>query len=576
MKYSQLFGKTTYGEQAGSDLISNQLLLKGGFIRESTAGRCYFLPLGWRVHEKIKAVIKAEMDKTGAQEMIAPVLHPLELWKETNRTNTVGFELMTIADQRGAEFALGGTAEEMFVELVRKLQLTYKDLPFNIYQFSTKFRDERRARGGLLRMREFVMKDAYSFHVDETDFKKTYDIMSQAYLKIFTTLGLTALKVEADNGYIGGEYCHEFQVESEAGEGRFFITEDGKYCAHEDVATFKLEPVNPEEQLREMEIIEQPEWVRSMEDNIKHYKKDARYFLKNVVYHNTQGDIIIATIRGDLEVNKAKLEHAVDMVGQLESATPEDLALIGTKPGFVHSWGHTFKTPKKAASEERNCQVIYVADHSLKTVRNFIGGQKETTTDSINVNYGRDFAHKIEADIALAQEGFLDPTGAPLHEKKGTEVGNIFQLGFHYTTKMSGATFVAQDGSAQPFYMGCYGIGLGRTLATIVEKHHDEQGIIWPAVVAPYQAHLISLRGGEEQAEALYQQLETNGVEVLWDERDESPGKKFADADLIGCPVRLVVSARTQGQVEWKERSATKTELLPVSVVLEKLTSQIG
>src|SRR5258708_3040100 len=232
MKYSQVFGKTTYGDQKDSKFVSHQFLTKGGFIAESSAGRYFFLPLGWRVHEKIKAIIKDEMDKAGAQEMISPVLHPLELWKETNRTSSAGFELMKVGDRHGAEFALGGTAEEMFVDVVRKFQLSYRDLPFNIYQFSTKFRDEARARGGLLRVREFVMKDAYSFSRDADEFAKEYEKMADVYTRIFRLLGLETIKVAADNGYIGGEYCHEFQVESGFGEGRFFISEDGKYVAH--------------------------------------------------------------------------------------------------------------------------------------------------------------------------------------------------------------------------------------------------------------------------------------------------------------------------------------------------------
>lgn len=572
MKYSKLFGKTLYGEQSGSSLPSYQLMTKGGYIRESAAGRYFFLPLGWRVHEKIKKVIKEEMDKAGAQEMISPVLHPLELWKETNRTNTTGFELMKVADRHGAEFALGGTAEEMFVDVVRKFQMSYKDLPINIYQFSTKFRDEARARGGLLRVREFVMKDAYSFDTDVTSFKKVYDQMSETYTTIFKRLGLETLVVEADNGYIGGEYCHEFQVEHPLGEGRFFVSEDKKYVAHEDVAQFKLEPVNPDEKIAEFKIIDQPDWVRTMEENEKHYKKDKRHFLKNVVYHNMQGDIIIASIRGDLEVNKTKLEHIVDMVGQLEDATPEDLEAMGTKTGYVHSWGHAFIKPRKTKDGKREARVIYVADNSLKTVTNFIGGQKEETTDSFNVNYGRDFKHELEGDIAMAQDGFTTPDGkSVLREKRGIEVGNIFQLGYHYTTLMKNALFMDKDGKTKPYYMGCYGIGLGRTMATIVEKYHDDKGIIWPKVIAPFQVHLISLRGGEEKAESLYNELQAKGIEVLWDERDLSPGAKFADADLIGIPVRLVVSAKTGENVEWKERTADKAEVISKTDVFKRL-----
>jgi prolyl-tRNA synthetase len=573
MKYSKLFGKTTKDEIKDTKFASYYYLIKGGFIEESVAGRYFFLPLGWRVHEKIKAIVKQEMDAAGAQEMISPVLHPLELWQETNRTNTTGFELMKVEDRRGAEFALGGTAEEMFVDVVRKEHLTYKDLPFNIYQFSTKFRDELRARGGLLRVREFVMKDAYSFHADETDFKYEYQKMADTYTTIFKRLGLETMMVAADNGYIGGEYCHEFQVESELGEGRFFVSDDGSYIAHEDVAAFTLESVNSEEEIKEFQIVDQPEWVQTMEQNMKHYGKDKRFFLKNVVYRTRQGDIVIASIRGDLEVNKTKLEQVLNLVGQLEDATPEDLTAIGTKTGYVHSWGHEFVTPRKATSEDRNARVIYVADESLKTVKNFIGGQKEATTDSFNVNYGRDFKHEIEGDIAMAQDGFLSPDGrSKLQEKHGIEVGNIFQLGYHYSHLMKNATYVAQDGTNKPYYMGCYGIGLGRTMAAIIEKYHDDKGILWPEDIAPYQVHLVSLSGGEERAEQLYNQLIRAGVEVLWDDRDESAGAKFAIADLVGNPIRLVVSPRTGDQVEWKRRNEQESELITTDEVLKRLT----
>jgi prolyl-tRNA synthetase len=572
MKYSKFFGKTQYGEKKNSKFISHQLLSKGGYIAESVAGRYFFLPLGWRVHQKMVAIIKNEMDKTGAQEMITPTMHPLELWQETNRTNTAGFELMKVTDRRGADFALGGTAEEMFVDVVRKFKLSYKDLPFNIYQFSTKFRDELRARGGLLRVREFIMKDGYSFHTDEHDFKDEYQAMAQAYTNMYQRMGLETTMVAADNGYIGGEYCHEFQMEHPEGEGRYFISEDGNYVAHEDIATFQLTTVNPDEKARQMKIVDQPEWVKTMEEDVKYYKKDARHFLKNVVYRNTQGDVIIAGIRGDLNVNKTKLEQVLEMVGQLEDANDEDLAAIGTKPGYVHSWGHDFIKPRKATSEKRNAKVIYVADDSLKTVINFIGGQKEELTDSHDVNYGRDFTHEVEGDIAMAEEGLLTKDGSStLIEKKGIEVGNIFQLGLHYSSLMKDATYIDKDGKPKPYYMGCYGFGIGRTLAAIVEKHHDDRGITWPESVAPFQAHLVSLNGAEDRAKEVYQALLKAGVEVLWDDRNETAGAKFADADLIGVPVRLVISKKTGDKVEWKGRTETETSLLSLEQILEKL-----
>ena len=529
------------------------MLYRGGFIRESTAGRYYFLPLGQRVADKIMAVIEEEMDKAGAQKMITPVLHPLELWQETNRTVSTGYELMKVKDRRGAEFALGGTAEEMFVDLVRRFKLSYKDLPLNLYQFSTKFRDELRARGGLLRVREFVMKDAYSFDRDEAEFKTTYDLMAKTYTRIFERLGLKTQMVEADNGYIGGEYCHEFVTETPAGESKYFTA--GDYCAHEEVAKCVFENMNADEAVKPFKIIDQPEWVQTMRDLKKHYGEPEWRYLKNIVYKNrVTGQIVIANIRGDLEVNPVKLAHAVNMAGLLEPAEEKDLKKLGTKRGYVHSWGHK--------------GVIYAADNSLKTVNNFIGGQKEAATDSFNVNYGRDFKAGIEADIALAKAGYLAENGQKLVEKKGSEVGNIFQLGYHYTNLMTGSTFAAKDGSQKKYYMGCYGIGIGRSLQTIAEIHHDDKGIIWPDSVSPYQVYLINL---QTDGEKVYEALMTAGVEVLWDDRAEvSAGVKFADADLIGIPVRLVVSPKTGDKIEWKKRDEKKTELVEIEEVPDR------
>lgn len=556
MKYSKLFGKTTYGEQGGSGMISHQLLIKGGFIRESVAGRYFFLPLGWRVHEKIKAIIKEEMDKTGAQEMISPVLHPLELWKETNRTSTTGFELMKVTDRRGGEFALGGTAEEMFVDVVRKFNLSYKDLPINIYQFSTKFRDELRARGGLLRVREFIMKDAYSFHTDAEDFKKEYQQMAETYSTIFKRLGLETLRVQADNGYIGGEYCHEYQVEHEEGEGRFFVSEDGAYCAHEDIAAFKREEKNPDETVAKYQIVEAKRG-KTMADGVKFHQKPLWQQIKNVLYADEKGNLILAVIRGDLDVNETKLLN-LTKAAQLRLADDNEIYSLDSEPGFISPLGMKGK-------------VKIVGDISLKTIKNAYTGSNQKHKDAINVNLGRDYQLDLEGDIAMAQAGFLSVDGrSRLQEKRGIEVGNIFQLGYHYSSLMKDANFVAQNGQKKPYYMGCYGIGLGRTLATIVEKHHDERGIIWPENIAPYQVHLIDINE-TAKAQALEEKLTQAGLEVLWDDRNENPGRKFNDADLLGLPVRLVVSKKTGDQIEWKCRTEQQTVLLDLDQVLERL-----
>lgn len=557
MKYSKLFGKTTKGTIDAGKFISNDLLVRGGFIRESVAGRYFMLPLGWRVHERIKKIIKEEMDKTGAQEMTSPVLHPLELWKETNRTNTAGFELMKVKDRRGAEFALGGTAEEMFVDVVRKFQLSYRDLPFNIYQFSTKFRDELRARGGLLRVREFIMKDAYSFDIDEKEFKKVYDLMAETYSIIFERMGLKTLKVEADNGYIGGEYCHEYQVEHPEGEGRFFVSEDGKYVAHEDVAEFEIDNKNIEEEIQEYKEVDAVRG-KTMEEGVKLHGLPAWQQMKDVLFADREGKLYLAIIRGDLDVNQTKLEHLINKVGQLEPATEEQVLAIPSYPGFIAPVGLEDK-------------ITIIADTSIRTVRNFYGGANKKHRDALNINIDRDFKAHVEGDIAMAQDGLVSKDGhGILHEKRGIEVGNIFQLGYHYTTLMKDATFTDADGTQKPYYMGCYGIGLGRTMAAIVEQYHDDKGIIWPKSVAPFDVHLISLLGMESRAQEIYEKLVDSGVEVLWDDRHVRAGEKFSDADLLGIPVRLVVSEKTGDMVEWKERTNDKTELVSIDEILKR------
>ncbi len=561
MRYSKLLGKTSRQAPKEARLISYQLLYRGGFIRQSTAGEYYFLPLGWRVHRKIEAVIREEMEKAGAQEMMVPILHPLSLWQETGRAKEASFELMRVKTRSGTEYALGGTAEEMFVDLVRKLKLSYKDLPFNVYQFSSKFRDELRFRGGLLRVREFFMKDAYSFDENEAGFKKQYQQMADTYQRIFSRLGLKeTMMVEADSGYIGGDYCHEFVYPSSSGEDVVFACDHCQYRANLEKARAALEPKNPKEKIKEFRIGKQPEWVCTMKDNVRHYGEPLWRYLKNVVYVDEKGRIIIASIRGDQEVNETKLKKAVG-AEILRPATEKDLEKIGTRSGWVHSWGH------KGA--------FYIGDEGLKMVKNFIGGYKEKNSDAFNVNYGRDFSYPL-ADIANAKEGDLCPAcqRGRLKKIRGIEIGHIFQLGYHYTKKMKGAVFIDRQGKEKPFYMGCYGIGLGRLMATVVEAFHDKKGIIWPKEVAPFNVHLITLKGKEKEGEKIYRQFKKEKIDVLWDDREDvSAGEKFADADLIGVPVRLVVSRKTGNKIEWKERSREEITLLQYNEVIRKLKS---
>jgi prolyl-tRNA synthetase len=571
MRLSKLFGKTSKTEGVEYKIPSHRLLVQAGFIRESTAGRYYLLPLGLKVHDKIIEVVRKHMNNAGSQELVMPVLHPLELWKETNRTTTTGFELMKIEDRRGAEFALGGTAEEMAVDLVRKFNVSYKDLPFNIYQFSMKFRDEMRARGGLLRVREFVMKDAYSFST-EAQFKEIYQQMWDAYSAIFEELGLHTDVVAADNGYIGGEYCHEFVSESEQGESRYFVDKASGYAAHEDVAVFQVEDKNIDEPLRELEEVA-AERGKTMEEGVKLHNLPLWQQTKDVLYFDEATKrYILAVIRGDFDVNETKLMQAAD-AWDLRAATEQEVIDdLASFPGFISPVDMTKKGKKTGH------KVVIVADKSLRTVRNMYGGANKKHRDLLNINIDRDFKPDIEADIALAQPGMKSPEGGELLEKRGIEVGNIFQLGYHYSNLMQSAEFTDEKGHRQKYYMGCYGIGIGRTMAAIVEAHHDDKGIIWPDNIAPYKMYLARLGNAPEVvsvADELYKRLTEAGSTVLYDDRDSRPGEKFADADLIGLPYRLVVSAKTveSGKHELKKRTQTEAQFLSPDEIIQTLNS---
>jgi prolyl-tRNA synthetase len=564
MRQSKYFLKTLKTVSEDDKLVSARLLKQAGYIAESVAGRYYFLPIGQRVQEKIIAVIKKEMDDAGAQEMVAPILHPLELWKETNRTSTTGFELMKVRDRRDSEFALGGTAEEMFVDLVRKYQLSYRDLPFQLYQFSPKFRDELRARGGLLRVREFIMKDGYSFHANEEDFKKTYEQMKGVYTKIFNNFNLDTQIVESDNGYIGGEYCHEFVVESSAGETKFFATIDGSYAAHEDVAKFKRYVETSKEDMKERQDVEGV-GIIGVEDLAKFLKIPVEKTTKTILFETDDGRVVAGAVNGIYDVNEVKLRHVSGM-HDLKLASPETVKRVtGAEVGYAG----ILDLPK---------DVTVFMDYSLKGRSNFECGANKTNFHSININFGRDLEEPENFyDIAMVKPGCLAENGKELVEKRGIEVGNIFQLGYHYSKLMKGANFKDEDGKDKPYYMGCYGIGVGRTMATIVEKWSDSKGIVWPEKVAPFAVHLLSLGEDESvlnEASKVYQSMLENNIEVLFDDRTGmSAGEKFADTDLIGIPLRVVVSTRSmkEGGVEIKKRNEEKGRIVKIDELINLL-----
>jgi prolyl-tRNA synthetase len=563
MRVSQLFGKPSKNEGTDYKIPSHRLLTQAGFIRESTAGRYYLLPLGILVHDRIVAITRKHMNAAGAQEVVMPVLHPLELWEETNRTKTTGFELMKIEDRRGAEFALGGTAEEMAVDLVRKFNISYKDLPFNIYQFSMKFRDELRARGGLLRVREFVMKDAYSFSTEE-QFQTIYDGMAKAYSDIYAELGIKTDMVAADNGYIGGEYCHEFIVESKNGESRYFVDRTNGVAAHEDVAVIRADPKNAKDAPLPLQEIKAKRGT-TMEDGVAFHKLPMWQQIKDVLFFDeTSKRYILAIIRGDFDVNETKLTHVAD-AWAIRPATEEEIRLdLETEPGFISPVNIRKKGVKSGYP------LLIVADLSLRTIQNAYGGANKLNTDLLNIVIERDYTPDLEADIALAQ------ANDQFEEKKGIEVGNIFQLGYHYTNLMKNAVYTDEQGNREKYYMGCYGLGIGRTMAAIVESFHDDKGIIWPKNIAPALVYLARLGVSPETisaADKLYNELTEKGVGVMYDDRDVRPGEKFADADLVGIPYRIVVSDKTVSldRYELKERTSKDTQNLTLEEVLKTI-----
>jgi len=565
MRYSKLFGKTVRLAPREAAATSHKLLYKGGFIRQIAAGRYAFLPLGFRVWQKIFNIIDEEMKALGSMRVVTPTLHPIEIWQATNRDAAFGDLMFVTKDHRGATFAIGATAEDLMVELAKEFSLSYKDLPFIIHQFVMKHRDEKRARGGLIRVREFMMKDAYSFCATEKQLLEIHQKFYDAYIKIAEELGLEVIPVEAESGALGGKTSHEMMVLSNVGEDRIFVCDQCGYAANVETAEFKRVDLTPKEKIEPFKIIKQPKWVTTMEDNAKHYGLPLYKYLKNIVYKTPKGKIIIASIRGDQEANEAKLKRVLEIDGDLEAANEADLKKVGTQPGYVPSWGLK--------------GVTYVGDPGLKMVKNFIGGQKSDTTDSSNVNYGRDFKYKIMADIVNTKDD--DPCArcqkGKLKEKRGIEFGHVFKQDQFYTGPHK-AYFVDKDGKRKPMWTGAYGIGIGRAMACIVEKHHNEKGIIWPKSVAPYQVHLMNIEQSAKnkaQSDKVYDELLKAGIEVLYDDReDASAGVKFADADLIGIPVRLIISEKTKNKIEWKERDKEKTELLSLGEISRRLGSR--
>jgi len=563
VRISELFGKTQREIPAEADTVSHQLLLRTGMISQVAAGVYAYQPLGWRVLRKIENIIRDEMDKAGGQELSMPVLQPLELWQETKRDQAFGKGLFTLVDRRERPLVLGPTHEEVITRMVSRSVQSYRDLPKLLYQIQTKFRDEPRPRGGLMRVREFSMKDLYSFDTDEAGLEESYQKMLRAYRNIYDRCGLPTLLVEADSGAIGGKDSHEFMVIAESGEEEVVYCDACKYAANVEKAESAREKMAAEKSLP-IEEVATP-GVTTIEDLAAFLKVPQDHTMKTLFYI-ADGELVFAVIRGDLEVNEVKLKNVLHCV-ELRLANEAEVVEKGIVAGSASPVG------------VRGVKVV--ADDSITPGVNFVAGGNKPDTHIKNVNYARDFKADMVADIALARAGERCPRcEGKLSATHGIEVGHIFKLGTFFSETL-GAFFIDEKGVSRPIVMGCYGIGLGRLLAAAIEQNHDDKGVIWPVPIAPYQIYLCPLYREDtkvaEIAEKLYSELEAAGLEVLFDDRAESPGVKFNDADLLGIPVRVTVSPRTleKDSVEVKKRAEKDAELVPLAGALARLKELI-
>jgi len=555
MRFSHALIPTLHHAPKEVELISHKLLVRAGFIRPLAAGIYTLLPLGQRVRLKIEKIIREEMDAIGGQEISMPIVQPAELWQESGRWYQYGLELVRFKDRAERELVLAITHEEAVTDIVRREIRSYRQVPLVLYQIQTKFRDEPRPRGGLIRVREFTMKDAYSFHSSDEDLDSFYPKIRQAYERIFKRCGLDPVIAQGDPGLIGGRDSHEFMLLSDVGEDQVALCESCRYAANRQIAKRFKAPVNPTEPMLPLEEVSTP-GCESIQALAEFLQITPDRTAKAVFYIANETDFIFALIRGDLEVSETKLAN-VTQARTLRPATEAEIRSIGAVPGYASPMG----LPKQSA-------VKIIADDSVTRERNLVSGANKEGFHLRNVNYGRDFTTDIIADIALVREGDPCPNcHSPLSLKNAIELGHIFKLGTRYSEAM-GAKILTQDGSEKFLVMGCYGIGLGRLMAAIVEAHHDEKGIIWPEEIAPFQIALLVLNTDRseqtELADKLYALLCAAGFEVLYDDRSESAGVKFNDADLMGIPYRLVIGSRsiTNKTIELKRRcDGAKREL---------------
>lgn len=547
MRASNLYAPTLRNTPAEAEIVSHQLMYRAGMIRKVAGGMYTFLPLGWRVIRKIEQIIREEMDAAGGQEVMMPIMQPAELWEESGRWAAYGDEMMRIKDRHGRNFCLGPTHEEMITDLVRDEVRSYKQLPLLLYQIQDKFRDERRPRFGLMRSREFIMKDLYSFDKDIAGMNESYKKMYDAYTKIYTRMGLEFRPVEADNGAIGGGHSHEFTVLADAGESNIVYCSKCDYAASDEKA--ELKPISmPSEAAEPLSKIATPD-TNTIEAVVNLLKVPVEKTIKAVAYQTDTDELVLVFVRGDHEVNEVKVINQLDGALELRMADEEAIKSVGGYPGFMSPIGIKEGTR-------------ILVDATVMNMSNAVAGANEEGYHYVNVNPKRDFTQEsiVIIDLRMVKEGDPCPhCGAGLNMTRGIEAGQVFTLGTKYSKAM-GATFLDENGKEQPLYMGCYGIGVGRTMAAAIEQNNDEQGIVWPRAIAPYEVVVVAVNAKKadqlEYAEKVYAECQKAGLDTLLDDRKERAGVKFKDCDLIGYPVRVVIGPKAieEGQIEIKVR----------------------
>lgn len=568
MRMSQLFSQTLREAPADAEMPSHKLLVRAGFIRQLAAGIYTAMPLAKRSLTKLENIMRDEINAIGGQEMSMPVVHPAEVWQETGRWYQIGSEMGRFKDKNQRDMVLAMTHEEVVADLTRKEIHSYRQLPVLIYHIQTKWRDDPRPRAGLIRVREFTMKDSYTLDADWEGLDKQYRAHYQAYFNIFHRSGIPVIAVKSDVGMMGGKMAHEYMYETPHGEDTLLICDACKYAANRQVATFK-KAAAPQEAMLPLEKVLTPD-CKTIADLAEFLKIPESKTAKAVfmVADIPEGEssvqkFVFGIVRGDMDLNETKLVNALK-ASEIRPATEEEIEAIGAVPGYA--------SPISLPDKNDYLPVVTVVDELIPQSQNLVAGANDAGYHLMNTNFERDYKADIVTDLTAARAGDGCPRcGEPFREIRGVEVGNIFKLGTRYSDSM-GCTFQDKDGKEKPVIMGSYGIGSGRLLASVAEEHNDEYGLIWPITVAPYHVHLVMLPGKKDGGEVsdaanrLYQDLQGEGIEVLFDDREDSPGVKFNDADLIGLPIRLTVGARglKEGQVELKRRDQAEKRMIPL------------